>query len=347
MWPASGTRGEVLPQRGGCDDRALRSSASAPAPRRPGCRADAPRDPPGRASPGTPQSLFLDVRGSASMTAQRSRVAGVTHRRARGIPGWPGAAAVRVVDVRVAHQHGVDAPRIERQLGVELRGVGTVALEEPGVQQYAGAGGLQQVHRAGDLARGAPERDLRSTHRQGSTRSARGSATGSRTGGRRRRPDPAGCSPPDSARRSSAAVKMVTSGWAVEHALGRLRARRPRQRKRIPRADLLEQAPTAATALPPVASIGSSTKKSRSISSAGNLEVVVHRPERVVVAVEADVPPAASGISCAIPSTMPSPARRIGTSVELLAGDLNPAVHPSRAGFRSSTGSVERSLVTS
>ena len=92
------------------------------------------------------------------MTAQRSRVAGV-HQigPVESLVGQERQPS-RVIDVRVTHQHGVDAPRIERQLGVELPGVGAVALEESGVQQYAGAGGLQQVHRAGDLARGAPER---------------------------------------------------------------------------------------------------------------------------------------------------------------------------------------------
>ena len=35
--------------------------------------------------------------------------------------------------------------------------VGAMALEQPGVEQEPCPGGLEQVHRAGHLARGAPE----------------------------------------------------------------------------------------------------------------------------------------------------------------------------------------------
>ncbi len=54
---------------------------------------------------------------------------------------------------------GVDPAGVERELGVQLAGFGPPALEQAGVEEDPGAGGLDQVHRAGDLAGGAPESD--------------------------------------------------------------------------------------------------------------------------------------------------------------------------------------------
>ncbi len=63
--------------------------------------------------------------------------------------------AAGMVDVRVAHHNHVDAAGIERQLSVELARLGAAPLEEARVEQDPGTGGLEQVHGAGDLARGA------------------------------------------------------------------------------------------------------------------------------------------------------------------------------------------------
>jgi hypothetical protein len=75
------------------------------------------------------------------MTADRSRVAGVV---------W-------MIDVGVAQHHAVEPARIEGEPRVELVGFRAPALEQAGVEQEPRAGGLQQVHRAGHLAGGAPE----------------------------------------------------------------------------------------------------------------------------------------------------------------------------------------------
>src|SRR6266404_3775612 len=56
-------------------------------------------------------------------------------------------------------------------------------------------------------------------------------------------------------------------------------------------------------------------------------------------------PTRADGMSCAIPSTMPSPARRIGTSVSFFPETWRPLIRSS--GVSISTGSVARSLVAS
>ena len=62
-----------------------------------------------------------------------------------------------VVDVRVTQHHAIDPPGIEGQPRVQRVGLGPAALEQPGVEQDPGSRGLEQVHRAGDLAGGAPE----------------------------------------------------------------------------------------------------------------------------------------------------------------------------------------------
>ena len=58
-----------------------------------------------------------------------------------------------VIDVGVAQDHGVEAPGIEGELGVELAGLRAAALEEPGVEQHPGPRRLEEVHGTGDLAR--------------------------------------------------------------------------------------------------------------------------------------------------------------------------------------------------
>ncbi len=77
----------------------------------------------------------------------------------------------RVVDVRVAQHHAVEAPRVERELGVELVRLRPAALEQAGVEQEARACRLEQVHRAGHLSGGAPEGQTNTGH--GSVRDGR------------------------------------------------------------------------------------------------------------------------------------------------------------------------------
>ncbi len=69
-----------------------------------------------------------------------------------------------VIDVCVAQYHGVDAPGIHRQVGVLDPGFGAAPLEQPGVEQDPRPGGLEQVHRAGDLAGGAVEGEFEVGH---------------------------------------------------------------------------------------------------------------------------------------------------------------------------------------
>ena len=79
-----------------------------------------------------------------------------------------------VVDVGVAEHDRVDALGVEREAGVLLVGLGALALEEAAVEEDALAGGLEEVHRAGDFAGGAPEGDAHQPSRWKTARSRRG-----------------------------------------------------------------------------------------------------------------------------------------------------------------------------
>jgi len=68
--------------------------------------------------------------------------------------------ATRVVDVRVAQDHGVDAAGLEGEgLPITLL-VGPGALDESAVEQEAPAADLDEVTGPGDLTRAAVEGDL-------------------------------------------------------------------------------------------------------------------------------------------------------------------------------------------
>ena len=103
--------------------------------------------------------LLLDVRGVREH--DRAEVAG----RRRGVDGAVEAVPhqqrepARVVDVGVAQDHAVDPARVEGQLEVQRVRLRPPSLEESGVEQESPARGLEQVHRAGHLARRAVERE--------------------------------------------------------------------------------------------------------------------------------------------------------------------------------------------
>ena len=101
--------------------------------------------------------LFLDVpRVRQHHGAQVPGGGGAVHRAVKALLDQERQPAA-VVDVRVTQHHAVEPPGIERQLRVERMGLGPASLKQPGVEQEPGTGGLDQVHRAGDLAGGAPE----------------------------------------------------------------------------------------------------------------------------------------------------------------------------------------------
>ena len=102
--------------------------------------------------------LLLDMAGVGQHDG--AQVAGggrAVHRAVEPLLHQEGKPA-RVVDVGVAQHHAIDPPGIEGKLGVERVGFGPAALEQPGVEQDPGSRGLEQVHRAGDLARPRPRR---------------------------------------------------------------------------------------------------------------------------------------------------------------------------------------------
>jgi hypothetical protein len=67
--------------------------------------------------------------------------------------------ATAVVDVGVAQHNAVYPARIERETGIECIRLCSPALEQSRVEQNPRSGGLEQVHRAGNLAGGTPERE--------------------------------------------------------------------------------------------------------------------------------------------------------------------------------------------
>jgi hypothetical protein len=104
--------------------------------------------------------LFLDIRRIGQH--DRAEIAGgggrkdgamVTAVHQQGEPA-------DVIDVGMAHHHEVDAAGIESEILVQVVDFLAVALEETGVEENPGAGGLQHVHAAGDLAGGAMETEL-------------------------------------------------------------------------------------------------------------------------------------------------------------------------------------------
>ena len=79
--------------------------------------------------------LLLDVRRVGQHDrAEVARGGRGVDRPVEAVPHQQRQAA-RVVDVRVAQHHAVEPARVERQPGVELVGLGAVALEQPGVEQ--------------------------------------------------------------------------------------------------------------------------------------------------------------------------------------------------------------------
>jgi hypothetical protein len=66
----------------------------------------------------------------------------------------------RVIDVRVAQNHGVNLPGVKRKTTIALDGFLTVTLEQTAFEQKAMAVDLKQVHRAGGGARRAEKMDL-------------------------------------------------------------------------------------------------------------------------------------------------------------------------------------------
>jgi hypothetical protein len=69
-----------------------------------------------------------------------------------------------MIDVGMTEDHAVNAPGVERELGVESMGLGPASLEQTGVEQDAGPSRLEQVHGSGDLAGAAPEGESGSAH---------------------------------------------------------------------------------------------------------------------------------------------------------------------------------------
>ena len=63
----------------------------------------------------------------------------------------------RVVDVRVGKESGRNRAGVERQMRVVFRRLGTMSLLHPTVHKDALTGIFDQMHRAGDLPRGAVE----------------------------------------------------------------------------------------------------------------------------------------------------------------------------------------------
>jgi hypothetical protein len=59
----------------------------------------------------------------------------------------------------VTEDDGIDATRVNRKVRVEAAGLAPPSLKEPGVEQNAGTGGLEQMHRAGNLTCAAVEGD--------------------------------------------------------------------------------------------------------------------------------------------------------------------------------------------
>ena len=69
-----------------------------------------------------------------------------------------------VVDMGVTQHDAIDPPGIERQPRVQRVGLRPAALKQACVEQDSGSGRFEQVHRAGDLAGGAPECDSGGAH---------------------------------------------------------------------------------------------------------------------------------------------------------------------------------------
>jgi hypothetical protein len=65
-----------------------------------------------------------------------------------------------MIHVRVAQDHGVNLPRVERKAAVALDGFFAVALEEAAFEQQPFAVDLDEIHRTGGGARRAEEVDL-------------------------------------------------------------------------------------------------------------------------------------------------------------------------------------------
>jgi hypothetical protein len=66
-----------------------------------------------------------------------------------------------VIEVGMTQDDRVDPAGVEREVAIECRCLGAMALEHASVEENPSAGGFEQMHRAGDLARGAPEGELR------------------------------------------------------------------------------------------------------------------------------------------------------------------------------------------
>ena len=108
--------------------------------------------------------LLLDVRGIGQHHgAEVARRGSGEDRAVEALAHQEGKPA-GVVDVRVAQHHGVDSPGIHRQVHVLGARFGASPLEEAGVEQHPRPGGLEQVHRAGDLAGGAVECEAEIRH---------------------------------------------------------------------------------------------------------------------------------------------------------------------------------------
>src|SRR5262249_33406564 len=76
----------------------------------------------------------------------------------KALPDEVGQVAA-VIDVRVAQDEGIYLSGAEWKMAVALARLVAFALVEAAVEQHTAAGGLDQVHRAGNRAGGAPESD--------------------------------------------------------------------------------------------------------------------------------------------------------------------------------------------
>ena len=69
-----------------------------------------------------------------------------------------------MVDVGVAHHDRIDPARIEGHIAVECGGFGAAPLKEACVEENPRPRGFEEMHRAGDLARRAPEGEFGCCH---------------------------------------------------------------------------------------------------------------------------------------------------------------------------------------
>ena len=154
------------------------------------------------------------------------------------------------------------------------------ALEEPGVEQEPPAGGLEQVHRAGDLARGAAE----------------GESNGHRSHSLLLVPNSRSPASPRPGQDVPLLVELAVErggvdgdvGVALQHPLHSLRRGDEAEEPDLPRPRLAQRGDRGHGR----AAGGEHRVEHEEIAlhlGRRDLEVVVHRPERVVVAVEADV----------------------------------------------------------